>query len=163
MTNSDQPTDWRHVSLLWAQPEHANAIARVHASLFDEAWDTASIEKLLLHPGSVALVAGHGPQTIGGFALAQIGADEAEILTLGVGASWQRHGIGLRLIDGLKRAAAKGGAKTLFLDVAASNAAALGLYKKAGFTETGRRKAYYQHTGRPAEDAIQLKAALAPV
>ena len=103
------------------------------------------------------MIAGAGtPRQIGGFALAQVAADEAEILSIGVTPAWQRQGVGLKLIEGVKRAAVKSGARRLFLEVAESNAAALALYRKAGFSEKGRRQGYYAKPGAKAEDAILL-------
>ena len=146
-----------HVNMLWAKPEHAAEISALHTTLFDTGWNAAAISGLLEHPGSIALVAcSSNPLRIGGFALAQVAADEAEILTIGVSAAWQRHGLGARLIGGLERAGRNAGAKRLFLEVAHSNAAALQLYKSTGFTEIGRRKGYYS-TPSGAEDAIQLR------
>ena len=156
-----QPFDKRLMSLLWAVQPHAADIARLHAQMFPSAWDEASIGRLLAHPGSVALVAAHGnPSELGGFALAQIAADEAEILTLGVAEGWRRHGVGQQLVGGIARAAARGGARSLFLEVAESNAAARALYARAGFAEAARRAGYYQRPGAPAEDAIVLRKEL---
>ena len=161
MTAKPAAFDPRHVSLLWAVHEHAADIARLHATLFEKGWDEASITGMLAHPGSVALLAGAGnPRLVGGFALAQVAADEAEILTLGVRAEWQRHGVGVKLIEGVKRAAQRAGARQVFLEVAASNAAALALYAKTGFAEAGRRKGYYAKTDGANEDAVMLRAAL---
>lgn len=153
--------DLRHVSLLWAPPEQAEAFARIHAEQFPAPWDMAAIAGMLAHPGSVAMMAtGGDPRRIGAFVLAQVAADEAEVLTIAVEQAWQRKGIGARLIDGVKRAASRAGARSLFLEVAESNAAARGLYAKSGFTETGRRKGYYALSGGKTEDAIALRAEL---
>lgn len=154
--------DVSHVSLLWAVQGHAPAIATMHAALFASPWDAAAIAALLAHPGSIALVATSGhPSNVIGFALAQIAADEAEIITLGVVADWQRGGVATRLVDGLKRAAARGGARTLFLEVADSNRPARALYARADFAEAGRRKGYYARSGAPPEDAVVMRCALA--
>ncbi len=159
MTDKSPAVDLRYLSLLWAVQEQAADIARLHASLFDEGWSEASILQMLSHPGSVAMIAGAGtPRQIGGFALAQVAADEAEILSIGVIPGWQRQGVGSKLIQGVKRAAAKSGAKRLYLEVAQSNDAALALYKKAGFDKTGRRKGYYAKAGAASEDAIVLSS-----
>lgn len=153
--------DKRRLSLLWAIQGHAADIARLHAQMFPSPWDEASVLRLLAHPGSIALVAAHGnPSEIGGFALAQVAADEAEILSLGVTGDWRRHGVGQLLLGGIKRAAARGGARSLFLEVAASNASARALYARAGFGEAGRRAGYYQLASGPPEDAIVLRAQL---
>ncbi len=170
MTKGDDPQtpaqsalDVRQLSLLWGLPEHAEAISQLHSSIFEAAWDTSAVTVLLAHPGSIALVARHGvPPTMGGFALAQVAADEAEILALGVDPSWRRKGVANRLVQGIKRGAARGGARALFLEVAASNAAAIALYAQNGFSEAGRRKAYYARADGPAEDAVIMRCELAP-
>jgi ribosomal-protein-alanine N-acetyltransferase len=152
-----QTFDYKHVSILWAATEHAEELARLHAGLFDQAWDTGAFQGLLNHPGSTAFLArlGTPPEPIG-FIVGQLAADEAEILTLGVRADRQRHGIGRRLVEALGRAAKKAEVRRLFLEVAATNAAALGLYKSMGYQEVGRRKGYYQLPGGSADDALTL-------
>jgi ribosomal-protein-alanine N-acetyltransferase len=116
---------------------------------------------LLDHPGSTAFIARAGePLATAGFILGRLIADEAEILTLGVCESWQRRGIGQRLVEALGRAARKAEARRLYLEVAASNATAIRLYQKLGFAEIGRRKDYYERPGNPPEDAINLALAL---
>ena len=153
--------DIKQVSLLWAVPEHAKDIAGLHAALFDPAWDAAAVARLLEHPGSTALIATTGfPKTLVGFVLGQLAADEAEILSIGVAPEWQRHGLGVRLMDGLARAATRGQAKRLFLEVAVDNAGAQGLYGKLGFNPVGGRKAYYERKDAPAVDAVMLSKAL---
>jgi ribosomal-protein-alanine N-acetyltransferase len=155
--------DYKHVSILWAEPEHAGDLAALHGRLFPEPWDGPSFQRLLAHPGSTAFLARIGlpPKAeMVGFILGQLAADEAEILTLGVRADRQRHGIACRLVEALARASKMAEARKLHLEVGADNAPALALYRKLGFKETGRRKGYYEHKGRPAEDAVRLSLVL---
>lgn len=161
MSPAMSPIDYKHISILWAAPEHADELSALHGTLFDPAWDSAAFLGLLHHPGSTAFLARAGtpPQTTG-FILGQLAADEAEILTIGVGKASQRRGIGRRLIEALARAARRAEARRLFLEVAADNIPALVLYKKLGFEEVGRRKAYYQRPGAQPEDALTLALAL---
>ena len=112
------------ISLLWASPEDSMAIAALHAKLFPTAWDSDAIQALIEHPASLALIAARPGREIVGFIIAQIAADEAEILTVGVAPESQRHGVGRQLVDGVARAAARSDARRLFLDVAAGNAPA---------------------------------------
>ena len=102
-----------------------------------------------------------GRQVVG-FIIAQIAADEAEILTIGVARDGQRKGIGRQLVEGAARAAARSDAKRLFLDVAAGNAPARALYAACGFAEIGLRKSYYTIPGGARYDALQLARDLAP-
>ena len=151
------------VSLLWATIDHADELAQCHAKLFDQPWDAASFQQFLSHPGSVALIARQGnPQQTVGFIVGQLAADEAEILTFGVDKEWQRLGIGRRLIEGLQRAAIKGEAKKLYLEVAEDNLPALVLYSRVGFKEAGRRKGYYKRPNSDDVDALNLSMALTP-
>lgn len=153
--------DVRLVSLLWASQDLAADIAGLHAGLFDPAWDAASVSKMMEHPGSTTLIARTGfPKASVGFVMAQVAADEAEILSLGVEASWQRHGLGKRLVESISRALATAGARRLFLEVAEDNAAAIALYGKCGFAETGRRKAYYPRSNKPAVDALIMSKSI---
>jgi [ribosomal protein S18]-alanine N-acetyltransferase len=102
---------------------------------------------------------GAPPETVG-FILGQLAADEAEILTLGVRADRQRHGIASRLIEALARAAKQAEARMLFLEVEAGNTAALALYRKLGFEERGRRKGYYAKANAAPADAVTFARAL---
>ena len=47
-----------------------------------------------------------------------------------------------------------------FLEVAAGNVAAIGLYRAQGFAEAGRRRGYFRHADGWAEDAIVMRRAL---
>ena len=153
--------DYRHISILWASPEHAAELAQLHAGLFEKAWDADSFSALLRDPGSTSFLARVGqPQQTAGFIVSQLAADEAEILTIGVCKDSQRHGIARRLVEALARAAKKAEVRRLFLEVGQSNAAALALYKGLGFQQVGQRKGYYEHAGAPAEDALVLALAL---
>jgi ribosomal-protein-alanine N-acetyltransferase len=154
--------DARMVSLLWASHDMAAEIAGLHAGEFDPAWDAASVSKMMENPGSTVLVARTGfPKASVGFVMAQLAADEAEILSIAVEESWQRKGLGRRLVDGIVRALATAGARRVHLEVAEDNAAALALYGRCGFTATGRRKGYYTQGRKTPVDALVLTRTLA--
>ena len=150
------------ISLLWASPDDAAAIASLHEILFPTAWDRDAIKALIEHPASLALIATRPGRIVVGFVIAQIAADEAEILSVGVAPEHQRHGVGRQLVEGTARSAIRSDARRLFLDVADSNVAARALYASCGFVEVGRRKSYYTLPGGAREDALQLTRDLAP-
>lgn len=146
----------KHVSLLWAAPERAGEVSALHGRLFEEGWSEESITSLLEHPASTSLIAVAGdPKTIKGFVIAQLAADEAEILSIGVAPDWQHAGLGRMLVEGLARACKRGEAHKIFLEVAEDNVAARALYASLGFKETGRRKGYYKRADG-AMDALML-------
>jgi ribosomal-protein-alanine N-acetyltransferase len=118
-------------------PAHAAILALLHAATFPEdPWTTASFATLLEQPGMFACI-----DERGGFLLLRIIADEAEIITLG--ATTKRLGIGRTLLETAIAQTRAAGAKKLHLEVAEQNTAARALYASAGFTQTGRRPAYY--------------------
>ena len=82
--------------------------------------------------------------------------DEAQLLILTVDADHQKKGIGKALLQQLIFQAKRHKAKTLFLEVRASNSTAFQLYIDAGFNEIGRRYNYYPADGHKSEDAITM-------
>jgi len=142
-------------------PQHADELARLHAGVLADGWDAAAFRELLDHPGALAFAAGPGAAGTGippawGFILGRVVADEAEVLALAVARDRQGRGIGRRLVEKLCRAAARRGARQLFLEVAEGNVRARALYACLGFRETGRRRGYYVPTDAPPEDALNL-------
>jgi ribosomal-protein-alanine N-acetyltransferase len=88
-----------------------------------------------------------------GFAVASVVPLQAELETIAVAAEGQRRGVGRNLFAFLAGELAIAHAEELFLEVRASNRAALALYLSLGFKETGRRSRYYID---PVEDALLL-------
>ena len=78
-------------------------------------------------------------------------------MTLAVAPPAQRSGLGTRLVTALLASAQAFGATETFLEVAADNTAALALYNRAGFTQTGARPNYYRYPDGGIEDAILLR------
>lgn len=116
------------------------ALAALHAVCFPppEAWSPEFFEAQLSLPGTVALCDGSA-----GFVMAQVVADEAEVLTIAVHPFSRGNGIGRGLLEAVMAEAAHRGAVCMFLDVSERNVAAEGLYRSAGFVAVGRRPAYY--------------------
>jgi len=157
MSTADIPVDPKNLSLLWAAPERVNEVADLHARLFDQPWDADSILRLIEDPSAASFIAQiREPRVLAGFVIGRIAADEAEILSLGVAPEWQRRGIARQMILGLVRAVRRAEAKRLFLEVAVDNTAATSLYEDLGFSQVGRRKAYYARPGGKAADAVIL-------
>lgn len=128
----------------------AERLAELHASAFDRPWDAATFETLLGQSGVAAL------EQPGGFILVRIVVGEAEILTLAVRPEARRQGLGRALTAAAAGLARSQGAEALHLEVAHDNAAALALYRAAGFVEAGRRPGYYAREEGPAADALIL-------
>ncbi|MBU1424133.1 MAG: ribosomal protein S18-alanine N-acetyltransferase [Gammaproteobacteria bacterium] len=90
-----------------------------------------------------------------GYAVLMLAVDEAELLDIAIAAQQQRHGRGRKLLEEMMVLARRHGMGRVVLEVRASNTAAIGLYRKAGFADIGLRRDYYQaENGR--EDAILM-------
>jgi [ribosomal protein S18]-alanine N-acetyltransferase len=107
----------------------------------------------LLRCGLAALSDGY----LSGFAVASWLRQEAsaELEGVFVDRAYRRQGIGAALVGACMAWAANAGATTVRLEVRASNAAALALYQRYGFSTIGFRRAYYSV---PVEDAVLLEA-----
>ena len=147
------------MTLRAATPADAEALARAHASAFDASWTAPDIAALMSASGSFAILSETDGEATG-FVLGRALAGEAEILTLAVAPGARRSGLGRALVEALAKEAAALGAKALFLEVAADNAAALALYDRAGFERAGVRRAYYARPGGPRMDALILRRRL---
>ena len=145
-----------------------DAIAKLEARLFSTALDQSRLMALQTNPvfcGFVDLMPDQDqPQFtlandlnsyLGGYLLATIIDDEAEILSIGVKPDRQRQGVGKWLLRRFFDYGASRNMARVVLEVAEDNVPALGLYRDFGFAEFGRRKDYYKH-GNQKIDAIMM-------
>jgi len=130
-------------------------LAHIHAAAFvgTRGWTSDEFTALLAQPHTQIFT-----QT-GGFALTRTVAGETELLTLAVDPQHQRRGIATGLLTQWMHETAPR-AQIAFLDVAADNTAALALYARMSFGQSGRRKAYYTRENRSPVDAILMTRAL---
>jgi ribosomal-protein-alanine N-acetyltransferase len=132
----------REPTLSETRPRDAAKIAALHAASFQRGWDEDVVHRLLTDRSVVGHCATSG-QTMTGFVLSRIAADEAEILSIAIALAWRSRGLSRPLLDLILRRLAGLGARTVFLEVDEHNDAARRLYNRAGFREVGRRKGYY--------------------
>jgi len=135
-----------------------DAVMRVMEDSFDpafgEAWTGPQCAGLLPMPGVWLSLARERDDVIG-FALGRIVVREAELLLLAVKRAGQGRGVGQMLLDRFDALAKSRGADQLHLEVREGNHA-IRLYKRAGFTQVGRRKHYYSGRDGQLYDALTL-------
>jgi ribosomal-protein-alanine acetyltransferase len=90
-----------------------------------------------------------------GYAVVMRNVDEAELLDIAIASAHQRQGWGLRLLEEMKALMRVEGRQRVLLEVRASNATAIALYRRAGFVQIGLRRNYYP-AGQGREDAILM-------
>jgi len=145
-------------------PESLEAVMAIMKVAFDpgygEAWTEPQTLSMLALPGVwLALARVEGRPA--GFTLSRIIADEAELLLLAVDPACRRSGIGLALIEHSRNQTRHRNGNRIHLEVRHNNPA-IELYKKAGFTQVGRRPGYYRASDGQLHDALTLSCALRP-
>lgn len=141
-----------------AQESDLSAIVELEIHLGLPRWGEAGYRRQLDEDTGILIVATTGAERVAGFANARVVADEMELLAIGVGTEFRRFGLGLDLLRATEEVAMSAGAMRSFLEVRASNAAAIRLYEKRGYVRSGIRKAYYEE---PVEDALMMERVLA--
>jgi ribosomal-protein-alanine N-acetyltransferase len=115
----------------WSQGAFANELANVSSQYFVGLWE-----------GRIVAFAGYW-----------LILEEAHITTIGTDPRFQRRGLGERMLLHLIEHAIRAAAQWVTLEVRPSNAPAIRLYEKYGFSSLGRRKAYYEDN---REDALVM-------
>jgi ribosomal-protein-alanine N-acetyltransferase len=95
-----------------------------------------------------------------GYFVAMGGVDEMHLLNITVAPAAQGRGYARTMIDALVGLCRAQPARSLWLEVRASNAHARALYEHLGFVQVGLRKGYYPAPFGRREDAIVMSLAI---
>ncbi|ADL48948.1 ribosomal protein S18-alanine N-acetyltransferase [Micromonospora aurantiaca] len=130
---------------------HIDEVLPIEADLFGaEQWSAAMFWNELAN-GHFYLVATDDDGAVLGYAgLAVSPPDEAWVQNVAVRRDAHRRGIGRLLLEALLAEAARRGARSTLLEVAADNAPAQRLYATYGFEPIGVRRGYYQPSNTDA-------------
>lgn len=135
------------------------AVMRVMDAAFEpaygEAWSGAQILTLFALPSARVCLAWDGDRACG-FSAARVAGPESELLLLAVDPLYRARGIGALLMDDWQTWAFEQGADEYFLEMRSDNDA-VHLYESAGFSECGRRPAYYRGNDGTIRDAITMR------
>jgi ribosomal-protein-alanine N-acetyltransferase len=142
-------------------PMEASDLAEVFAleqSVYPHPWSRGNFADSL-DSGYTAWVLRDQGELVGYF-LVMVAVDEAHLLNVSVAEDRQGEGLGRYLLDKVASCARGVGAESVLLEVRPSNMRALKVYQRYGFTEIGRRKAYYPAHNGQREDAIVMRYVL---
>jgi ribosomal-protein-alanine N-acetyltransferase len=141
--------------LLVLRAEDAGRMSQLHMRCFDDPWSAISFRGLLLDTSILTLGVELNGE-LAAFAMAQTIAGESDILTVATAPEHRRKGLGATLIGALINRLGERGVSRITLDVAEDNAPARALYRGFGFTEDGRRPAYYTAGRDVPVDAVLM-------
>lgn len=129
------------------------AVAELERKCFSDPWSERSVAAELENPLSLWLVALLG-RTVVGYVGSQSVMEQADMMNIAVNPDYRRQGIAESLIERLVAELNDKQVSSLTLEVRASNAPAIALYRKLGFSQVGKRPNYYRN---PREDALILR------
>lgn len=134
-----------------AAEQDVPAIMAIEKAAHFHPWPESVLRRYLARPGSVQVLEQQG--RVLAYAVNTLVAGEAELLMIAVAPTEQGRGYGRMLMEHLQQQLEEQQAEQWFLDVRASNAAAIGLYESLGFCQAGCRPGYYP-TASGTEDAL---------
>lgn len=130
-------------------------VALEAAAMGARSWGAASVAATFSADGARILIAEASGELVG-FLIWRMLADAGEILSVGVAPALRGAGLGASLLRASLAAMKADGAPAAVLEVDAGNAAAIALYRRAGFGEVGARARYY----RDGADALIMRRPL---
>ncbi len=130
------------VAIARVGPDAASILSNLHAASFSESWKPEAIAEMLTTPGTLALLLQSGASPAA-MLIARVILDEAEILTFATAPQHRQRGHAKALLQSLTTYLQSLGVKTVHLEVASDNPAALKLYQGGGYSQSGLRKFYY--------------------
>jgi ribosomal-protein-alanine N-acetyltransferase len=140
-------------------PGDVDAVWALEKTVFPHPWSRANFVDSLAN-GYDAWLLRDGEDALVGYFLIMYAVDEAHLLDVAVAAPRQGMGLGRHLLDRIVERARARKMESILLEVRPSNARALQVYKRYGFSEIGRRKGYYPAHEGQREDAIVMRFVL---
>lgn len=132
---------------------HLPAVAALEKLCFPaDPWSENIFRSALDSPDTAILLAKGEDRALLGYAVLYTVLDEGNLDNIAVAPDARRRGVADALLSAVVGSSRERLAR-LFLEVRASNAPAIALYRKHGFVEAGRRKHYYT---APREDAVLM-------
>ncbi|MHA7880296.1 MAG: ribosomal protein S18-alanine N-acetyltransferase [Saccharospirillum sp.] len=140
---------------LWqARVEQCAALHDLDGQASPWPWPKSALERYLARQSVWLVKEGESPA---GFLVGESVLDETTLLHLVVRASRQGRGLGGRMLSLWLAGLRTRGQRRCLLEVRASNARALALYRRQGFIEVARRENYYPtETGSEAAIIMAL-------
>ena len=142
--------DYRIVDV---EERHIQQLTLLEERCFSAPWTAAQLRGQMKDSLHEFLAAEAADGTVLGYVGMTYVLDEGYISNVAVAPLSRRQGIGERLVAELIRRAGEWNLSFVTLEVRQSNAPAIALYQKMGFSRVGLRKNYYD---LPKEDAILM-------
>ena len=134
---------------------HLSAIAALEREVFATPWSEKALE-LLCTDTAVGFVVMESERAVAYGGIMGC-AGEGQITNIATSPAYRRRGLGEKIMAALVHAACEREWYEIWLEVRESNAPAIALYEKFGFTAKGKRPRFYTN---PVETAIVMLLSL---
>jgi len=138
-------------------PSDVASVFAIDCQTNDFPWTQSLFEQAVASTKKTSVIEEQGE--ILGFSIVSYVVGEAELLNICIAKNQQGKKLGNQLLEHVLAQAKLSENHEMYLEVRASNVAALALYEKHDFNEIGRRKDYYPMKGG-REDAILMARSL---
>ncbi|MCP5102606.1 MAG: ribosomal protein S18-alanine N-acetyltransferase [bacterium] len=143
-----------------ARKEDIEAIHAIKREQFPNPWKKEFfIDELTHNISNFYAAEENGSAEIAGYIIFWIIEETLELHDIAVKETYKRKGVGARLLDFMFETAGARDVEEMFLEVRASNGAAITFYEKYNFKQISVRKNYYKD---PLEDALVYCLKLTP-
>ena len=130
-------------------------VALIESTCFSEPWSANAI-KMLTEPNAFGIVCEADGQVAAYGGMICV-LDEGQITNIATLPDFRRRGLARKVLDAMLSEARGRGLAFVTLEVRESNLAAISLYEKLGFFETGKRPNFYR---KPTEAAVIMEKKL---
>ena len=130
--------------------DNLDAIDEIERRAYPTPWSRSMFASELAKPTSICLGAFEGEQLVG-YMINSRYVDAWHVMNVAVDPDLQRRGIATALLERLFELTSGDQRRGYTLEVRVSNATAIGLYERLGFTSRGLRRGYYTDN---REDAL---------
>lgn len=134
----------------WTENDAPNA-ALIERACFQEAWTLEVVKQCFRYPHFIGYVLELDGEIVG-YVCGSSMFEDSELMRIAILPAHRGKGLGKLLLERFIEGVAARGAERTFLEVRASNVAALTLYLKSGFQKNRLRKRYYPD----GEDALEM-------
>lgn len=137
----------KRLECTFAEKDDTQRIAELEKQCFPDAWSLNLIEREINQKRIIVIKDSEGLQ---GYCIFMIAADEGEILRIAIDENMRGRGYGKKLICAAINEMEALGCRSAFLEVRATNSAAISLYEAVGFNNIGIRRGYYTDNNEDA-------------
>ncbi len=130
-----------------------DAVERIERASYPAPWSRSMFLGELAKPGSLLIGAFDDRAELAGFLVVSRYVDAWHVMNLAIAPEHRSAGLGTSLMQRLFELTADDGSRGYTLEVRVSNATAIRLYERLGFTAKGVRRSYYTDN---REDALVM-------